>query len=89
MVEAMFGLQPQFIAGRGGGTGACKQTRWLQIKPPLIGKKYEKGNEFCSLHTHTHTNTQTHTKHTDLCRLISILSLQLDKWRGLSVTKTD
>jgi hypothetical protein len=25
MLDAMFGMQPQFIAGRGGGTGACKQ----------------------------------------------------------------
>jgi hypothetical protein len=27
-LEAMFGLQPQFTVGRGGGTGACKQDSY-------------------------------------------------------------
>jgi len=34
MLDAMFGLQPQFIAGRGGGTGACKQEGYkLSLLP--------------------------------------------------------
>jgi len=32
MLDAMFGLQPQFTAGRGGGTGACKQEGY-KLRP--------------------------------------------------------